>query len=106
DIRKGVVREAHRSGPPMSHLRVGAMFVKEALQLLLDARRRPLLFADLFIRGGVAPAADEKAPVRPLAPVAVTAVGISRPLENPAGDRRRGEHLTAHRPHPQGHEML
>src|SRR5206468_7883131 len=44
DVRQRIVREAHRSGPPMRDFRVGAMLAKEVLEVLLDTRCRLLLF--------------------------------------------------------------
>src|SRR5439155_9142616 len=106
DVRQRVVRKAHGARPAVRDGRLGTALAEEALELILDPWGRPLLFADLFVGRGVPPSADEETTVGALAPIPVTPVRVSGPLENAASDRRGCEHLAAYWTHTQRHEVL
>src|SRR5207237_9131626 len=61
DIRQRIVRKPHRARPAMRHRRFGGSLAQKALEPLLDFWRRPLLFTNLLVGGGVTPSADEQA---------------------------------------------
>src|SRR5512135_588866 len=96
DIRKRVVREAHRAGPPVRDLGVDAVLAEERVQVRLHLCRRRLVLADLALDRGVAPSTDDDTAVPGLTPVAIAAMRVRGPLEHPACRRRR-EHLPARR---------